>query len=90
MASAVVRLAPSTELTGSFNELLRQHKSNPTKGKVSLDLDVLEGFIKEAYRIVRHLSQVAYFASRGLFAPANISALRRTLTLPVCTKSSRM
>lgn len=41
----------SVDLTSQFNELLRQKNAPPCKGKLSLD--AVEGFLKEAYRIVR-------------------------------------
>lgn len=43
-------IAPSADLTPLFNELLQQQNAAPTARAVSLD--AIEGFLKEAYRIV--------------------------------------
>jgi hypothetical protein len=52
MAFSAVSHLPSTDLTSDFNELLQKHGAAPGAAKAALDIDVLEGFIKEAYRIV--------------------------------------
>lgn len=38
------------DITASFNELLQQRDAPTTKSQVTLD--VIDGFLKEAYRIV--------------------------------------
>lgn len=49
MASAIL---PSVDITSEFDELLGKHGAPTTSGKAALDVDAIEGFIKEAYRIV--------------------------------------
>jgi hypothetical protein len=45
-------LSSAVEVTSEFNKLLQQRNASPVSGKVSLE--AIEGFVKEAYRIVRH------------------------------------
>lgn len=45
------QLGPSVNLTPQFNELLRKQNVAPCSAKLSLD--AIDGFLKEAYRIVR-------------------------------------
>lgn len=52
MAFSAASQPPSTVLTSDFNDLLQKHNVAPTLGKVALNVDILEGFVKEAYRIV--------------------------------------
>lgn len=40
----------SANLTPQFNDLLRKHKAPPCRENLSID--AVEGFLKEAYRIV--------------------------------------
>lgn len=42
---------PKADITSQFNELLRQKNAAPVAAKASLD--AIDGFLKEAYRIVR-------------------------------------
>ncbi|TWU76565.1 hypothetical protein ED733_007892 [Metarhizium rileyi] len=58
MAFSAVVYLPSKDLTNDFNDLLRKHDAAPTSGKVALDVDTLEGFVKEAYRINSHITSL--------------------------------
>ncbi|KZZ95377.1 syntaxin [Moelleriella libera RCEF 2490] len=55
MTYSAVILSPSANLTAKFDELLGEKGSHPTIGKVTLDVDRLEGFLKEAFRINSHI-----------------------------------
>lgn len=72
--------AQSANLTPEFNELLKQRSAAPTRERVTLE--TIEGFLKEAYRIVR----LANILSMN---KADTNS-HRTLTLRACTKSSKM
>ena len=48
----VSAMLPSVDITSEFNELLGKHGAPTASGKAPLDVDAIEGFIKEAYRIV--------------------------------------
>jgi hypothetical protein len=50
MAVASTAIATAADLTSSFNELLRERNAPPTRQAVTLD--AIDGFLKEAYRIV--------------------------------------
>lgn len=58
-----------TDLTPTFNELLKQREAPPTKR--SFNIDNINEFLKEAYRIVRSAPASSVLLSRPL-----------TLTLP--------
>ncbi|KAK2591976.1 hypothetical protein QQS21_010312 [Conoideocrella luteorostrata] len=58
MAFSAATFPPSTDLAGSFNNLLRQRGAAATIGKVHLDVNALEGFVKEAYRINAHITSL--------------------------------
>lgn len=45
-----------TDITSDFNDLLKQHESPSTKG--SFNVDNLEDFLKEAYRINSHITHL--------------------------------
>ena len=45
------------DITLQFDELLRQRQAPGTKTKHRVSLDVIEGFLREAYRIVRPFSR---------------------------------
>ncbi|KND93210.1 Syntaxin-18 [Tolypocladium ophioglossoides CBS 100239] len=55
MASAIL---PSVDITSVFNELLGKRGAPTTSGKATLDVDAIEGFIKEAYRINSHITSL--------------------------------
>ncbi|KAK5998551.1 Syntaxin-18-like protein [Cladobotryum mycophilum] len=46
----------TVDITSQFNELLRRHNAPPTAQKVSLD--TIDGFLKEAYRINSHITNL--------------------------------
>lgn len=52
MASAVFSILPSADKTPEFDALLSQRGAPTTAGRVGLDTEALESFLKEAYRIV--------------------------------------
>ncbi|KJK85301.1 hypothetical protein H633G_10856 [Metarhizium anisopliae BRIP 53284] len=58
MAFSAASQLPSTDLTDDFNHALQKHNAAPTSGKAALDVDVLEGFVKEAYRINSHITSL--------------------------------
>lgn len=58
MSFSAASLPPSTDLTSIFNALLSQRGAAPASGKVVLDVDTLDGFVKEAYRIVSLLASL--------------------------------
>ncbi|KAG5940192.1 hypothetical protein E4U53_007650 [Claviceps sorghi] len=51
-------LSPSTDLTSTFNALLVEKGAATASGKVALDVDTLDGFVKEAYRINSHITSL--------------------------------
>lgn len=53
MAALGPAMLPSVDVTAELNELLGQRGARPTPGRPSFDADALEGFLREAYRIVR-------------------------------------
>ncbi|POR35922.1 Syntaxin-18 [Tolypocladium paradoxum] len=55
MASAIL---PSVDITSEFDELLGKRGAPTTSGKATLDVDAIEGFIKEAYRINSHITSL--------------------------------
>lgn len=46
-------ILPSVDITAELDELLGKRGAPRVLGKARLDTDALEGFLKEAYRIVR-------------------------------------
>ncbi|KHN98092.1 syntaxin [Metarhizium album ARSEF 1941] len=58
MALSTAFHLPSRDLANDFNNLLRTHHAAPTSGKAALDVDVLEGFVREAYRINSHIASL--------------------------------
>ncbi len=64
-------------LTATFNGLLKGHEARPTK-RIFLD-DFLrmetDGFLKEAYRIVRHLVIYGHELSRAAQANGLLTAI---------------
>ncbi|KFG88252.1 syntaxin [Metarhizium anisopliae] len=58
MAFSAASQLPSTDLTDDFNHALQKHNAAPTSGRAALDVDVLEGFVKEAYRIKSHITSL--------------------------------
>ena len=50
MAVLEALIISSADVTAEFNRLLKQHGAPQAAGKVSLE--TIEGFLKEAYRIV--------------------------------------
>ncbi|PNY28400.1 Syntaxin-18 [Tolypocladium capitatum] len=55
MASAIL---PSVDITAEFNGLLGKRGAPATCAKATLELDAVEGFIKEAYRINSHITSL--------------------------------
>ncbi|QUC20192.1 uncharacterized protein UV8b_04433 [Ustilaginoidea virens] len=58
MAFSAICRTPSTDLTAEFNDLLGQTGAPTATGKLALDVNVLEGFLKEAYRINSHIASL--------------------------------
>ncbi|KAG6013610.1 hypothetical protein E4U43_007201 [Claviceps pusilla] len=58
MSFSAASLPPSTDLTSTFNALLSERGATPASGKVALDFDTLDGFVKEAYRINSHITSL--------------------------------
>lgn len=75
MSFSAASLPPSTDLASTFNALLGQKGAATISGKAALDVDTLDGFLKEAYRIVSLESRgpiltgtIAYFLLLTEFA----------------------
>ncbi|KAG6027636.1 hypothetical protein E4U41_000871 [Claviceps citrina] len=58
MSFSAASSPPSRDLTSTFNALLSQKGAAAASGKVALDLDTLDGFVKEAYRINSHITSL--------------------------------
>ncbi|KAG6210980.1 hypothetical protein E4U35_003933 [Claviceps purpurea] len=58
MTVSAASLPPSTDLTSTFNALLSQKGATAVSGKHALDVDTLDGFLKEAYRINSHIASL--------------------------------
>ncbi|KAG5961119.1 hypothetical protein E4U58_004396 [Claviceps cyperi] len=58
MTVSAVSFPPSTDLTSTFNALLSQKGATAVSGKHALDVDTLDGFLKEAYRINSHIASL--------------------------------
>lgn len=58
MSFSAASLPPSTDLTSTFNALLGQKGAATISGKAALDVDTLDGFLKEAYRINSHITSL--------------------------------
>ncbi|KAG5927509.1 hypothetical protein E4U42_002152 [Claviceps africana] len=58
MQFSAASLSPSTDLTSAFNALLVERGAATASGKVALDVDTLDGFVKEAYRINSHITSL--------------------------------
>lgn len=69
------------DITIGFNELLRQRDAPAAKKRVTMD--AIDGFLKEAYRIVRH--PTPFF----LATTHELTGCDRTRTSPVCIENSK-
>ncbi|KAG5935297.1 hypothetical protein E4U59_005691 [Claviceps monticola] len=58
MTVSAASFPPSTDLTSTFNALLSQKGATAVSGKHALDVDMLDGFLKEAYRINSHIASL--------------------------------
>ncbi|KAG6048004.1 hypothetical protein E4U17_007315 [Claviceps sp. LM77 group G4] len=58
MTVSAASFPPSTDLTSTFNALLSQKGATAVSGKHALDVDTLDGFLKEAYRINSHIASL--------------------------------
>ncbi|KAG6009602.1 hypothetical protein E4U21_001969 [Claviceps maximensis] len=58
MSFSAASLPPSRDLTSNFNALLNEKGAATAAGKVALDVDTLDGFVKEAYRINSHITSL--------------------------------
>ncbi|KAG5980870.1 hypothetical protein E4U55_003539 [Claviceps digitariae] len=58
MSFSAASLPPSTDLTSTFNALLSEKGAATALGKLALDVDTLDGFVKEAYRINSHITSL--------------------------------
>lgn len=60
-------MLPSLDITPQFNQLLQEGGAPKTRGPSAFDVDAIEGFVKEAYRIVRIPARSFHLLPRGLF-----------------------
>ncbi|ODA77699.1 hypothetical protein RJ55_06301 [Drechmeria coniospora] len=58
MAHTRPAILSSVNITSEFNDLLSKHGAPTTRGRVVLDVDALDGFLKEAYRINSHIASL--------------------------------
>ncbi|PHH65302.1 hypothetical protein CDD81_2714 [Ophiocordyceps australis] len=58
MALTGAAMPPDADLTSHFNQLLSEQDASTATGRTHLNLHVVEGFLKEAYRINSHITSL--------------------------------